>query len=447
MRMASFTDVLRAQLIAASQTFDTLSTHPGLAGTGREEAIKHFLRQFLPRKYEVLSGNILHRALDGSIVNQNRQLDLMVVNTIDYPVLSRVGDLCFALAPSVKFIIESKSSQEPQQGIEQLYSYNQQFFPMPSHHEKPYKTILISFKAESMKSDTFPNHIARTINEKRLYEKERLLHEEYRLRAFLQLTCKESDQQEYAQLALETVGAEKQHRMIDISPSKIHQFSSTSEIQQQQVAFYLQAFFNLSNEQFLQEKTFANHPLIAIYQQHTEQLGNPADKLLYFWIHHYFTDSTEKIIRELDPLRTELAEKLPQYIAQKCAEHYQQIEKSIFSHIPDLMINFSNVPNASGFDKGATLLQKNLDDPSTLSFYAYREPSSKPAAKTVDVAPSVITALLHFIWQDTSAEDSNNNTIPNMSSSLLPILPKEQCQRYEMRYDHLQSKVSLFEKT
>ena len=105
----SFMRVLREQVVAQANLLEALTAHPTLVGTGRERAVIDMLRGQLPRRYEVLSGTVLGQDDEGSWQKENRQLDVMVVDTFDYPTLLRNGDIAVVLPQAVRVVIEVKS--------------------------------------------------------------------------------------------------------------------------------------------------------------------------------------------------------------------------------------------------------------------------------------------------------------------------------------------------
>lgn len=91
--------------------FAAVAAHGTIIGTAREIALIEFFRSLVPRRYEVLTGAIAVER-DGRLDRSSSQLDVLVVDTFDYPTLLRAGDLAVVLAPSVLAVIESKSDLE-----------------------------------------------------------------------------------------------------------------------------------------------------------------------------------------------------------------------------------------------------------------------------------------------------------------------------------------------
>lgn len=52
------THLLRRRLKAQADMFAALTSHPTLIGTGREDALAELLRQFMPRRFEILQGTV-----------------------------------------------------------------------------------------------------------------------------------------------------------------------------------------------------------------------------------------------------------------------------------------------------------------------------------------------------------------------------------------------------
>lgn len=109
---SSFLQLLRNQVVAQANLIEALTAHPTLVGAGRERAVMDMLRGQLPRRYEVLSGTILGQGDEGSWQKESRQLDVMVVDTFDYPTLLRNGDIAVVLPQAVRVVIEVKSDLE-----------------------------------------------------------------------------------------------------------------------------------------------------------------------------------------------------------------------------------------------------------------------------------------------------------------------------------------------
>lgn len=89
--------------------FAAVASHGTIVGTAREIALIEFFRDLIPRRYEVLSGAIAAESV-GGLEKATNQLDVIVVDTFDYPTLLRTGDLAVVLAASVLAVVESKSN-------------------------------------------------------------------------------------------------------------------------------------------------------------------------------------------------------------------------------------------------------------------------------------------------------------------------------------------------
>jgi hypothetical protein len=105
----ALSDLLRQRLQAQAGLFAALTSHPTLIGSGREGALGELLRQFIPRRFEVLSGTVAIVDSAGQPVRSTHQLDLIIADTMDFPTLLRSGDLAVVLAPSVRAAMEVKS--------------------------------------------------------------------------------------------------------------------------------------------------------------------------------------------------------------------------------------------------------------------------------------------------------------------------------------------------
>ncbi|MCB9585217.1 MAG: hypothetical protein H6718_07455 [Polyangiaceae bacterium] len=88
--------------------FAAVASHGTIIGTAREIALIDFFRGLIPQRYEILSGAIATET-KGKLDRASGQLDVMVVDTFEYPTVLRTGDLAVALAPSVLVVVESKS--------------------------------------------------------------------------------------------------------------------------------------------------------------------------------------------------------------------------------------------------------------------------------------------------------------------------------------------------
>ncbi len=103
-----FVDALRQRLVAQAELFAGLSAHTTVTGTGRERALADLLREVLPRRLEVLSG-VVARMDGGAPAKSARQVDLLIADTHDFPVLARSGDLAVVLPDSVRAMVEVKT--------------------------------------------------------------------------------------------------------------------------------------------------------------------------------------------------------------------------------------------------------------------------------------------------------------------------------------------------
>ena len=103
-----FAEALRQRLVAQAELFAALSSHTTVTGTGRERALADLLREVLPRRVEVLSG-VIARMDDGAVAKSARQVDLLIADTHDFPVLARSGDLAVVLPDAVRAMVEIKT--------------------------------------------------------------------------------------------------------------------------------------------------------------------------------------------------------------------------------------------------------------------------------------------------------------------------------------------------
>ncbi|MFO0603039.1 MAG: DUF6602 domain-containing protein [Polyangiales bacterium] len=102
--------LLAARFHAQAQMIAALTDHPVLVGTGRENAVGALLQELLPRRFEVLTGVIAQLDDKGRPRRAGAQADIMVVDTLDFPVLLRMGSTAVVVPDAVQTIIEVKSS-------------------------------------------------------------------------------------------------------------------------------------------------------------------------------------------------------------------------------------------------------------------------------------------------------------------------------------------------
>lgn len=106
----TFAQLLRARLVAQANLFSALTDHPTLVGSARERALSELLRGIVPRRLEVLTGAIalVPTGTTPHALAAN-QVDIMIVDTMDYPLLLREGDTAVALPEAVRAVVEVKS--------------------------------------------------------------------------------------------------------------------------------------------------------------------------------------------------------------------------------------------------------------------------------------------------------------------------------------------------
>jgi hypothetical protein len=102
--------LLAARFRTQAQMVAALTDHPVLVGTGRENAVGALLQELLPRRFEVLSGIIAQLDDDGRPRRAGDQDDILVADTLDFPVLLRMGSTAVVVPDSVRAIIEVKST-------------------------------------------------------------------------------------------------------------------------------------------------------------------------------------------------------------------------------------------------------------------------------------------------------------------------------------------------
>lgn len=108
--MATDTTEFRTQLStylrAKAELLASVTAHRTLTGTGRELALIQYFEGLVPRRFEVLTGTVLAPPAQGKF---EAQVDLMFVNTHDFPVLVREGSLAVVVPQSVHTTIEVKT--------------------------------------------------------------------------------------------------------------------------------------------------------------------------------------------------------------------------------------------------------------------------------------------------------------------------------------------------
>jgi hypothetical protein len=101
---------LRRRLKAQADLFAALTSHPTLIGAGREDALAELLRQFMPRRFEILQGTVAIVDAEQRPTRSTHQLDMIVADTMDFPTLLRSGNIAVVLAQSVRAVMEVKSN-------------------------------------------------------------------------------------------------------------------------------------------------------------------------------------------------------------------------------------------------------------------------------------------------------------------------------------------------
>lgn len=102
--------LLSARFRAQAQMIAALTDHPVLIGTGRESAFGALLQELLPRRFEVLTGVVAQLDEKGRPRRTGAQADVIVADTLDFPVLLRVGTTAVVVPDSVRAVVEVKST-------------------------------------------------------------------------------------------------------------------------------------------------------------------------------------------------------------------------------------------------------------------------------------------------------------------------------------------------
>lgn len=101
--------LLATRFRAQAQMMAALTDHPVLIGSGRENAVGALLQELLPRRFEVLTGIVAQLGDAGEPVRAGAQADIVVADTLDFPVLLRAGSAAVVVPDAVRAVIEVKS--------------------------------------------------------------------------------------------------------------------------------------------------------------------------------------------------------------------------------------------------------------------------------------------------------------------------------------------------
>ncbi|MEP7230004.1 MAG: DUF6602 domain-containing protein [Ginsengibacter sp.] len=82
-------------------------THPGIIGDHREKIINIFLKEFLPHKYSIDTGQFMGVEFQRDF--ESKQSDIIIWDSVDYPKIHLQGAASLFFAESVKMVIEVKS--------------------------------------------------------------------------------------------------------------------------------------------------------------------------------------------------------------------------------------------------------------------------------------------------------------------------------------------------
>ncbi|WP_437993633.1 DUF6602 domain-containing protein [Sorangium sp. So ce145] len=146
-------ELLRNRLRAQADLFAALTNHPTVVGSGREHALAELLREVVPRRLEVLTGAIARVDDQGQPQLATAQADIMLVDTIDYPMLLRVGTTVVAIPQAVRAVVEVKSGLA--RGAKFIDAVDQLGrLQLDAGADNPFVTALFSFGAPT-KSATF----------------------------------------------------------------------------------------------------------------------------------------------------------------------------------------------------------------------------------------------------------------------------------------------------
>ncbi|NJK31834.1 MAG: hypothetical protein HC927_05105 [Deltaproteobacteria bacterium] len=148
-----FAQQVNEYIRAKAELFAPLTSHTSITGAGRENVLREFVNDLLPRRYEALTGTLAPAPSSNS---GRSQVDLMVVNTQEYPVLVRDGVLAVVLPQAVQVIVEIKTNLDAKDKLgEALCQIRRTHRLVPA--KKPPLSILFSYGYPASPDTLFKN--------------------------------------------------------------------------------------------------------------------------------------------------------------------------------------------------------------------------------------------------------------------------------------------------
>lgn len=137
--MSKTGNYLREAILARARIIGEFSSHPVITGSSREFVVKNILQTFIPRKYELLSGTIIKDE------KNNRQVDLMLVDTWTYPIVYREKDIAICLPESIKALVESKSKLSSPEFAQTFFQMTTAMYELFIDSQQAPRAFLFSF--------------------------------------------------------------------------------------------------------------------------------------------------------------------------------------------------------------------------------------------------------------------------------------------------------------
>ncbi|MDH1302136.1 DUF6602 domain-containing protein [Achromobacter sp. GD03932] len=143
----TFAGTFANELAQLSERVRHMISHPGAVGSYRESLLQNLLKRSLPERYHVATG-FIHGC--------PRQLDILIYDKIEYPVLFREGDLVVVPPASVRAVIEVKTNL----GKSELWSSLEQIAQVSSFDTpgRPFFKGIFAFES-GLSDDTLLKHL------------------------------------------------------------------------------------------------------------------------------------------------------------------------------------------------------------------------------------------------------------------------------------------------
>ncbi len=146
--------------------FNYLLTHTPTIGDGREEIIRGYLKDYVPKKFSVAHGFVFGKAKD-------KETDIIIYDSNNYSPLFKKNDLVIVPPESVSVIIEIKSrlnKNELKKALSNLIKTKQEILEKnnENHTTKEIKSYIFSF--QSLKPKTIMQHLKDIILQNPYYQ-------------------------------------------------------------------------------------------------------------------------------------------------------------------------------------------------------------------------------------------------------------------------------------